>query len=309
MAIELDVIVRTQADTFRSKLLFRALDSIQDQSGITARPIVVVNGQNTDRTTLAALENRLGIFLHQEQQASAGRARSMGRHLVTSPYFTFLDDDDVLIASSLLAPLTWLENHPNCDVLINNGYFVKQGGVLIESTHIASHINQPALSLLDECWLSPGACIFRTKSTLPKIFDASWSYQEWTHLAFELCAEHKRLYFMDVPTVIYYDTPGSMSKQMKHQEAALDLLQLIRHDARMDAKVRRKANNKYLRTLHNLAMGYWEHGQYGRAWRRHFESMRPPHTLKYLLFSRKLLWPFNKRKGTKAQVSEPPGTG
>ena len=295
--LALDVVVRTLADAERSSLLWRALESIQDQNGISARPIVVVNGERYDNATLTALENRPGILLHCLRQASAGLARIEGCRLVTAPYFSFLDDDDELIADSLLEPLRWIENHPDCDVLINNGYFVKKDGSLAELIHIAEHIsvNQPALSLMDDSWLQPGAFIFRTKSVPPDILSANWSHQEWTHLAFQLCSAHKRLHFMDVPTVFYYDTPGSLSKQMQQGEAALDLLQLIRHDVRMNAKIRRKANRKYRNTLHVLAMKAWEAGQVAKAWRYHLASLYPPGTLKYLLSSRKLLWPFSKR--------------
>jgi hypothetical protein len=292
VSITLDVIVRTLADASRSKLLFRALDSIQSRSGVKARPIVVVNGQRFDAATLAALKSRPGILLHHEQQASAGLALVAGRKLVTAPFFSYLDDDDELIAGSLTGPMRWLESHPDCDVLINNGYFVKDGGALVESTHIASHIAQPAVSLLDECWLSPGACIFRTAGVPSDLLNADWSHLEWTRMAFELCAQRKRLHLMDVKTVRYNDTPGSLSKQLQHQEAALALLREVRRDKRLHPVVRRGAYRKYLRTLHNLATSNWKHGRVGHAWRCHFESLRPPYTFKYLLFSRKLLWPF-----------------
>ena len=296
MSLSVDVIVRTLADPARSKLLFRALDSIQNQDGVKARPIVVVNGQLFDKAILEALKNRPGILVHQEKQASMRVARAAGRNLVTATFFSYLDDDDELIAGSLAGPMEWLESHPECDVLINNGYFIKAGGALIESTHIATHVSDPAMGLLKECWLSPGASLFRTASISAHTLNAKWSHLEWTHLAFDLCAQRKRLHFIDTATVRYNDTPHSMSKQVQHHEAALDLLRLVRSDIRLDKEVRRQADRKYLRVLHNLAMTDWERGEYLRAWRRHLGSMRPPHTFKYLLFSRKLLWPFGRRR-------------
>ncbi len=297
MSVTLDVIVRTRADAPRSKLLFRALDSIQDQNGIKARPIVVVNGQKFDASTLSVLEDRLGILLHRVEHASAGLALVAGRRLVTAPFFAYLDDDDELIADSLLRPLRWLESHPGCDALISNGHFVKDGGALSELIHITDHlrVGSPALSLMEDSWLQPGAFIFRTETIPLSMMDSGWSHMEWTHLAFELCAEHKRLHFMDIKTVRYYDTTGSLSKRRQHQEAALDLLRLVSHDARLDYEARRQAHRKYLRTLHTLAMAYWDRGQYMRAWRCHLGSLRLPYTFKYLLFSRKLIWPFGAR--------------
>lgn len=288
----LDVIVRTLAEPQRSRSLFRALDSIQNESGVTARPIVVVNGQRFDDATLQALKRRSGVLLHQEQIASTGRSLVAGRNLVSAPFFTYLDDDDELIAGSLAEPLQWLNSHPDCDVLISNGYFVKDGAVLRELTRIPNHARRPTMGLFDECWLTPGACFFRTETIPCRMLSPHWNNMEWTQLAFELCAERKRLHFMNVPTMYYHDTPGSMSKGPRHHEAARDLLVLLRQDTRLDTDVRRAADRKYLRVLHNLAMTYWREGRHFRAWRCHLGSLRPPYTLKYLLFTRKLMWPF-----------------
>jgi len=299
MPLSIDVVVRTQADASRSKLLFRALDSIQTQDAMHARPIVVVNGANVDDAVWAALARRPNILLHRERRKSAGLAMSLGRALVVAPYFAFLDDDDELIPGSLQNPLTWLASHGECDVVISNGYFVKQDGVRSELHHIADHVRRrnPALGLLLDGWLTPGAFICRTASIPPSMVNEGWSNMEWTRLAFELCAERKRLHFMDVPTMCYYDTPGSLSKAVRHHEAELELLAQVRGDARFDVETRHAASRKYLRTLHHLAMKYWEQGDHARAWRCHLGSLRPPYTFKYLLVSRKLLWPSARRAG------------
>lgn len=306
MAIELDVIVRTLADTARAKQLFRALDSIQDQAGIHARPIVVVNGQAYDRSTLSSLEQRPGIVLHYLQPASAGRARAAGYRRATAPFLSFLDDDDTFIDGALQRPLQWLTEHPQCDVVITNGYFISRNGEKTQSTHISNHVDNPGLSLLDENWLSPGASFFRNQSIGPEYFRVALDHHEWTQLAFELCAGHKRLHFMDIPTVLYHDTPGSMSKQFQHRESELVLLRQVRSDSRLDAAVRGKANRKYCNVQHILAMEYWKQGSYGRAWRSHLASMRPPYIFKYLLSSRKLLWPFKMPRPPGASMPEHP---
>ena len=294
--LSLDVVVRTLGDAQRSALLFRALDSIQNQHGVSTRAIVVVNGDRYDTHTMAKLESRPGIVLHRLQEASMAGARAAGRRLVMADYFAYLDDDDVLIADSLPEPLEWLESHPDYDVFISNGYFVKEGGELSEFIHIADHIRigQPALSLLDDGWLAPGTSVFRTKSIPQSMLDSRWGQMEWTRLAFELCVEKKRLHFMNVPTALYYDTPGSMSKSVEHLEALLELMRSVRSDSRMSREVRVKADKKYHNALHIFAARSAAKGELWRAWRYHFSSMRPPYTLDYLLFSRKLLWPMRR---------------
>lgn len=289
----IDVIVRTLAEPSRSESLFRALDSIQGQKYIQARPVIMVNGGRFNSAVIEALEKRSGIRLYRLNEASAGLACCEGRRQVTAPYFSYLDDDDLLIEDALVKPVNWLDDNPEFDGVINNGHFVKDNGARTELIHIASHvrIGQPALSLLDDSWLQPGAFVFRTERIPQGVFDPGWNHMEWTHLAYRLCAEHIHLHFMDIPTVLYRDTPGSMSKQLAHKEAELRLLKLIRSDSRMSAEVRRRASEKYRNTLHQLAMKSWQGGYASRAWRYHLASMQPPDTLKYLLFSRKLLWP------------------
>lgn len=293
----LDVIVRTLADAARTHQLFRALDSIQGQAGVRARPIVVVNGQNFLPATLAALQQRAGVVVHQEATASAAVARAAGRRCVQAPFFMYLDDDDELVADSLLAPLQWLQAHADCDVLATAGAFVRPDGSLQKSTHVARHVARPDLGLLEECWLAPGATFFRSASVSTGMVDAPWSYLEWTWLAFELCARNCCIRFLDADTVRYHDTPGSMSKHLGYHRAELDLLRSVRRDMRLAADVRRAASGKYFRTLHNLSLQQWREGRHVQAWRYHLCSLTPPHTFQYLLFSRKLLWPFARRGG------------
>lgn len=296
--LSLDVVVRTLADTQRSQLLFRALDSIQNQRGITARPIVVVNGDRYDSSTVAALEKRQGIVLRRLLKASTADSLTEGRRLVTADYFAYLDDDDVFMADSLLEPLQWLENNTDGEILITNGYFVRADGALSESIQIADHIqiNQPALSLLNDGWLAPGTSFFRTKAIPESMLDSHWTQMEWTYLAFEICASGKRIHFLNAPTALYYDTPGSMSKNAAHQEADLDLMRSVRSDLRMTREVRARADRKYHNILHILSERCRSKGHLLAAWQYHLASMRPPYTLEYILFSRKLLWPVRRNK-------------
>lgn len=291
--LSLDVVVRTLADAQRSTTLFRALDSIQNQRGLNARPIVVVNGGLFDPCTLAALKERPGIILSQLSQASTADSMAEGLRLVQADFFAYLDDDDVLIADSLLMPVEWLESHKEHDVVVTNGHFVAEDGGYSEFIHIADHvrIGDAALSLLDDGWLAPGAFICRKKSISPNMLDPRWNQMEWTHLAFEISAANKKIHFMNWSTALYYNTPGSMSKDAAHLEALIDLMESVRSDRRMSTLVKNKANRKYHNALHMMAARYCREGNLRQAWRYHLRSMRPPYTFEYLLFSRKLLWP------------------
>lgn len=292
-----DVIVRTMADEARAPQLFRALDSIQSQQGALARPIVVVNGERYHEPVMTALRRRQGVLLHHFSEASAGRALIIGRELVTAPYFMFLDDDDHLVPYALKEIVPGAAVDVDWDVLVTNGYGYRQSeGVRapwIED--LMSHSRNPLRSLMHENWLSPGNSLFRTASISADLLDIGHGHHAWTHIAFRLALGGKRLKFMNISTAVYNDTAGSMSKRLSYHEEELRLLNKFRTHPNLDSEVRAIMESKYRNTLHTMAVQYALAGKMGKAWRCHLRSLRPPYTLKYLLFSRKLL--FRRRAG------------
>lgn len=290
MSVSMDVIVRTMADTARAGALFSALDSIQTQVDVAARPIVVVNGPRADQAVLAALAKRPGILVHRIPEASAGCAMGKGRELVTAPYFGYLDDDDTFIEGALRQPLARISATPTCDVLVTNGLFVPRSGPSTEFTHMEYHVRDPLRGLLRENWLQPGGFIGRTATVEPRLVASDWSNMEWTKLALELCAAHKNIEFMDVPTVRYNDTPGSASKQRRQGEASVQLWQWVAADKRFDSDIRRGARHNRARTLHNMAWQCWLDGERRKAWLYHLASLRSRQLLRYAAFTRKLVF-------------------
>jgi glycosyltransferase involved in cell wall biosynthesis len=287
----IDVIMRTLADKARERNITRALDGIQSLSSVDARPVVVVNGDRYHPPLLQALRARSGMIVHYLSEASAVRARTEGRRLVTAPWFMFLDDDDELIASGMAQLAEHIVNHVDWDVLITNGYFSADGErrpMYLDLNIIAAH---PLRSLVAEGWLCPGASVFRTASIDVDLLDVQHFHQEWTHIAFRLVMAKKRINFLDVPTGIYYDTEGSASKSHRHQEEAVRLLEEMMADPEVDPETLTVMKRKYRNMLHILAVQHWRRGHLRQAWRYHLRSMRWPFTFKYLLFSRKLLVP------------------
>lgn len=291
----IDIVIRTLALEERQDGLLRALDSIQSQMHLAARPIVVVNGERYHPPLVEALRQRPGVLFHYMPQASAGRALAVGRALVTAPYFMFLDDDDALVESGLQQLAEHISSHADWDVIITNGYDSTDGKLSPWVPDLLSHATHPARSLMAECWLSSGSGIFRTASISTRFLEINRDYHEWTYIAFLLMVEGKRVRFLDIPVVTYYHTKGSASKSFEYAEATVDLLEKMKSDSRVDGETRRLLERKYRNTLHCLALPYWRRGARLKAWRYHLRSMRPPFTLKYLLFSRKLLVPRSRR--------------
>lgn len=287
-----DVVVRTMADEARAPLLFRALDSIQSQEGVVARPIVVVNGRSHHEPVMAALRERDGILLHHFPQAAHGHAITVGRRLVTAPYFMYLDDDDYFVSSALKEVVPGREVTVDWDVLITNRYRESGEKVELDIKDLSSHERDPLRGLMTQNWLAPGSSLFRTDSISAELVDLDHQYHSWTHIAFRLLNEGKRLEFRDIPTVVLYaDTPGSKSKQLIYHEDGLRVLEEMQSYPNLDSEIRSILDRKYCDVLHSMAVQYSRAGNMRRAWQCHVRSLRPPHTLKYLLFSRKLLFP------------------
>lgn len=287
----LDVVVRTLAQESRHRALLRALESIQGQASFAARPIVVVNGDRYHPPLLEELRQRQGVLFHYLPEASAGRALAVGRALVTAPYFMFLDDDDELLGPGLQRLAEDMSHDPDWDVIVTNGYGCSNGEMRPWVPDLMGHAIHPVRSLMAECWLSPGAAVFRSEAVSSAFLDVRRDYHEWTYIAFLLILDGKRVRFLDVPTVTYYDTQHSASKSFAYEEAALELLDTMKADPRLDSETLAIMEKKYRNTLHTLAFRYWRRGARRKAWHYHMRSMRPPFTIKYLLFSRKLLLP------------------
>lgn len=287
---EIDVIIRTLAEKSRRAGLERALESIVAQAGVRARPLIVVNGQRYDDDVVAWLKTIPGAVYAYLPEGSLNGARLHGRAMVTAPFFTFLDDDDEFVTDSLAHPARWMLDHPDCDAAITAVHLVSGDGVVEHDETDRSRVRRaPVRALLDACWLHPGSGLFRTDKIGVDLLDLGRDYMEWTHLAFRLVVEDRRLHFMDVPTVLYNDTAGSMSKNLRHQENAVEVMTEIMTHPALDRATRRAARRKHAAVLHHLAAGYAREGAYARAWNRHLRSLRSGGWTRYLLFTRKLL--------------------
>lgn len=294
---QIDVIVRTILSKTRERAILRAIDSIH--ACVVARPIVLVDGDRYDEHLLDTLRQRDEVVLHFQPKSTPGRGRAIaaGRQLVSAPYYMYLDDDDELLATGMTQLAEHAAGDRDWDVLITNGYFSANGKNTPMYLDLGAHAAHPLRSLMSECWLFPGASVFRTETISAEFLDTDRDHHEWTYIAFLLAIDKKRIGFLDVPTIVYNDTPVSASKLFKHEEEQISLLEEMKADARVDALTRTIIERKYRNTLHVLAHHYWQRGARGKAWDYHLRSMRPPFTFKYLLFSRKLLMPFKDRGG------------
>ena len=283
-----DVVIRTAGGPERYASLARAMQSVANQQGVTARPIVVIVGERPEAA--AALASTHGAKIHAvKERASPGRALGIGRNLVDAGFYAFLDDDDELLSHALGTRLAILRAESDVDVVVTTGYWRSGDRRQMHISDITRHQGDPLNGIIERCWLASCGGLFRASSISARYFDDLPDLCEWTCLAFRLAVNHPNIRFLDTPTYNVYDTPGSASKGDDFLEATLRVLDAMRAMALPTAE-RANLERKYRSTLHDAAEHYRQEKDLLKAWRYHLQSIRPPHMLRYSAYTRKLLW-------------------
>jgi len=283
----IDVVIRTEALPERRGSLQRAIRSVFEQRGVAARPVVVLAGEHSCLPT--ELAGQPGVRMHiVGEQASPGCALGIGRRFVNSDFYAFLDDDDELLPHALSTGLELLQAEPAVDLVVTTGYWMSGGERRIHIPDIGRHQDDAVDGILERCWLHPGGGLFRASTIRAEDFENLPDLCEWTYLAFKLALDGRDIRFLDIPTYVAYDTPRSASKSHDFPEAIIEVLERIRAFA-LPAATRNTLEEKYRAALHNAAEHYRRAKQLGKAWRFHLMSLKPPFTLRYLAYTRKLV--------------------
>jgi hypothetical protein len=283
-----DVVIRTAGQHERRASLKRAIHSVLYQRGVAARPIVVLAGNLPRLAAELATQRRVKVHLVGEP-ASPGRALGIGRNLVETDFYAFLDDDDELLPHAIRKRLDIMRAEPSVDVVVTTGYWRSGKQRRIHIPDITRHQGDAVNGIIERCWLHPGGGLYRTSAISRDYFAALPDLCEWTYLAFTLALDRHNIRFVDQPTYNAYDTPGSQSKSDKFVEAMLGVVTAMRSQT-VPAAARARLEDKYRTALHNAAEHYRQNEQWAKAWRFHLKSLMPPYTLRYAAYTRKLLW-------------------
>ena len=208
----ISVIIPTRALATRSGMLRRAIASVLSQEGVTATPIVVINGSEWDKALTAGLRADPRIRSVMLAEADLPGAIRAGRDMVDTPYFTELDDDDLLLPGALSLRVRVLTLHDGCDVVVTNGILRGADGDRLHIRDAASIHRDPLRAFLGRNWLLPGSWLGRTDRVGADVFDGMPRFRECTYLAVRFATAY-RMTFVETPTVVYnLQTPRSESK-------------------------------------------------------------------------------------------------
>jgi len=287
------VIIPTTASAGRRTSLLNAIHSAGEQSGVSTKILVVVNGPQFDPVLFAMLRSRQDIKVVALTVADLPGALFAGRQLVDTEFFCFLDDDDEILPNGLAARLRALTERPEVAFVATNGYYrsndIEQAN--INNTDMVSA--NPLLAMTDKCWLASCGGLYRTRRVDVRAFAGLPRFLEWTYLGLRL-ASTRKMFFLDEPTFRIYDSAGSLSSSVEYRVGSVAAL-----EAALKLPLPRQVTHRLrirLSAAHHVLAGDYLRGNKLRlAWAHHLASLAQPGGVKYLLFSRRLIpfWPWS----------------
>jgi len=276
------------AEASRSVSLMRALDSVNASSADSIVILVVVNGNRFCSKVLEVLQQRGDVDVVRVGVASAPNACLVGRRLVKTPYFSFLDDDDEYLPGSTDLRLSRAESVKDFALVVANGYRHVDGHDRQCLCHLESVSDDPLTALLNENWLVSCGVLFSSKDIDIGYFEDSHDYVEWTWLAFKICLAGKRIVVLNAPVFRVHETVGSASKSPAYDESILRLYRrLLCFD--LPLKIRLLILKKIGSYFHVKSEESLRAGFLGPAWLFHLKSLLYYGGIQYFPYTRHLL--------------------
>ncbi len=282
------MIIPTLACEERGQMLRRAIASVVEESRVPVETVVVVNGNRWNADLVNEIRKLPHVRLVQVELGSLPNAISVGRRLVSAPYFSFLDDDDEYLPGAVDSRVGVLQGNPEIDVVVTNGYR-NVGGVDEPAFAGAPDLQpDPLLALFRRNWLPSCGGTFRTATVTADLFDQVAGGLEWTWLAYSIAVAGRTVHAIDEFTFRIHDTPLSESKSDAY------LLNQVACFQRMLAKSPRADITSLLRrelahVFHDVSDFHLRRGNRRLAWRNHLASLGTWYGLRFLPYSRHLL--------------------
>jgi hypothetical protein len=274
----------------RGALLQRAVASVRRSSAMPVSIIVVVNGSRADPAVIGWLKDQRDVQLEIVAQPSLPNALLRGRELVSTPYFSTLDDDDEYLGNAIDLRLGIMQE-TGADVVVTNGFRRCDGVDELSYESLRGVPGNPLEELFRTTWLHNGNALYRSDSVGREFFADHHAYAEWTWLAYNLALRHKRIAVSETPTFIYHDTVGSLSKSAAFRAAYMSLYSRML-EANPPPAVVRHIKRRIQSGWHDQSCHALDQGRRREALRYHLHSLAAG-GLRYFSFGRRLLpgWP------------------
>lgn len=290
------VIVPTLALPERAPLIRRTCESVLRQQGVRSHLIVVANGPRRDTGLLEELSSDPRVRLASLPEPGLPAALRRGRELVETPWFSELDDDDVLLPGALERRVRALRERPDCVAAVDNGIVRGPDGDRLVMEDVDLVREDPLRALTRANWLLPGSWLCRTAAVGPELFDGMPRSLECTFLAASLALEGP-IRFLDRPGVVWHrrlwPSDSSRREHLLGQEAALE--RILELDLPPD--VRRSFRHALRQARHAAAAAHLESGRLAAAWGAHLRSLGSAGGWRQLPYTRHLVRALWSRPG------------
>ena len=216
-------------------------------------------------------------------------ALAAGRAMVMTPWFTALDDDDLLLPGALLLRVRALEERTDCAAVITNGFRRNGSG---DELHVQGRQPCACATRSARCSRATGFCPARgcaeRTAVGVNVFEEMPSFLECTYLAMRIAAEHP-IVWLDTPTVVY--SVGSPAAESLSRAYVLGQVAGLRRIIALNLPddVRRALRSRIAGAYHSAADHERMAGARLAAWRWHVASLLQPSGWRYLPFTRHLL--------------------
>jgi len=282
------IIIPTLGLRERAASLKAAIESALAQTGVRPTVVVVLNGKRRDPEVERALRDDARVTLAMREGRGLPAAFVEGRKLVTTPWFSALDDDDLLLPGALELRVRELERRPECAAVFTNGY-VRNGAGDSLHIHALQNVNaDPVRAMLKRNWSLPGSWLARSEMIGAELFEGMPSYLECTYLGLRIASEHS-LFWIETPTVVYH--VGSPSAESRSRAYVLGQVAALRRiiELNLPDDVRRVLRARVAGAYHDSSMHERNAGAWRAAWRWHAASLLQPSGWRYLPYTRHLM--------------------
>ncbi len=268
------IIIPTACTARRADSLRRAISSIQMGAVGIAKILVAANGPNVDADLAVELREEFDVRYVYFDEGSSPKTLASAVPLLDTEYFGFLDDDDELLPSGLTRRLAAIQNNPDADILLSNGYFRKDGSDSLCLHHLDTVPENPLEAFFTENWLPSCGALFRSSSVGKKYFENYHPYAEWSWLAFRLAMDQKRFCVLNEPTFrVHADTPLSLSKSPEYKNTYVSLYHRML-DSHPPKHIRKILRKRLSQAHHDLSAWYLGEGEIRIAIRHHLFSLK-----------------------------------
>ncbi len=288
---DITVIIPSLGLAERGSAIKRAVDSILIQSNVNARVIIVINGNRFSPDMLAQFNDMERVKVTYIKDANISSARLEGRDLVTTPYFCFLDDDDVILPNGLRTRVKAFEDDPTLDVVATKGYMDIAGKLNPVYTDYLRHDDDCLKALTEINWLTSCGGLYRSETVTRDIFTDLPPSMEITMIAFKVAERYRVKRLNDITFIVYTSAGERLSQTDHYLDNIAKVLELMKTGTNR-ADIRYAFARRLGDHAHYLADRALKQGSMHTAWGYHFESLKAPGGLKYLTYTRHLITPY-----------------